>query len=101
MIDLNKETLELINYRIAELEGRISMWKGMIANHQDDIDRLQAAVDIDKNQIRKLEEERMKILGEKKDEAGNTVIDLNNVDPRSMPTGASFLAGEGDGNESD
>jgi uncharacterized coiled-coil protein SlyX len=71
MIDLNKETLELIDHRIAELEGRISMWKSMIANHQDDIDRLQAAVDIDQNQIRKLEEERMKILGEVKQEDGD------------------------------
>ena len=71
MIDLNKETLELIDHRIAELEGRISMWKGMIANHQDDIDRLQAAVDIDQNQIRKLEEERIKILGEAKQEDNN------------------------------
>jgi len=71
MIDLNKETLDLINYRIAELEGRISMWKGMIDNHQDDIDRLQAAVDIDQNQILILEEERMKILGEVKQEDGD------------------------------
>lgn len=71
MININKETLELIDHRIAELEGRISMWKGMIANHQDDIDRLQAAVDIDQNQIRKLEEERMKILGEVRQEDRN------------------------------
>lgn len=51
MTDIEKETTDLLQYRINELEGRISLWKTEIDTHQESIDRLKAAISIDEKLI--------------------------------------------------
>lgn len=52
MTDIEKETTDLLQQRINELEGRISLWKTEIDTHQESIDRLKAAIRIDERLIR-------------------------------------------------
>ena len=52
MTDIEKETIDLLQYRINELEGRISLWETEIDTHQESIDRLKAAIKIDERLIR-------------------------------------------------
>lgn len=51
MTDIEKETIDLLQSRINELEGRISLWKTEIDTHQESIDRLKAAISIDERLI--------------------------------------------------
>lgn len=52
MTDIEKETTDLLQQRINELEGRISLWWAEIDTHQESINRLKAAIGIDERLIR-------------------------------------------------